>query len=171
MKRASKIWMCIYFTAVCIVPFFWQKGPTSDFKGTTCLFFAMFIFMYYFFTWGVIALQCCVNFCSIIVCIYIHSFLSFPPTSTSHPSRSYSFPFCCFSVAILCLSFFNPMDYSMPGSFVLHYLQVCWYPCPLSQWCYLTIESSITPFSFSLQSFPASHWLSVLHIIIYYLRN
>ena len=28
-------------------------------------------------------------------------------------------------------------------------------PCPLSQWCYLTISSSASPFSFCLQSFPA----------------
>ena len=28
--------------------------------------------------------------------------------------------------------------------------------CPLSWWCYLTISSSATPFSFCLQSFPAS---------------
>ena len=28
--------------------------------------------------------------------------------------------------------------------------------CPLSQWCYLTISSSAMPFSFCLQSFPAS---------------
>ena len=28
--------------------------------------------------------------------------------------------------------------------------------CPLSQWCYLTTSSSATPFSFCLQSFPAS---------------
>ena len=28
--------------------------------------------------------------------------------------------------------------------------------CPLSQWCYLTISSSIIPFSSCLQSFPAS---------------
>ena len=27
--------------------------------------------------------------------------------------------------------------------------------CPLSQWCYLTISSSASPFSFCLQSFPA----------------
>ena len=31
--------------------------------------------------------------------------------------------------------------------------------CPLSQWCYLTISSSATPFSFCLQSFPASESL------------
>ena len=28
--------------------------------------------------------------------------------------------------------------------------------CPLSRWCYLTISSSASPFSFCLQSFPAS---------------
>ena len=28
--------------------------------------------------------------------------------------------------------------------------------CPLSQWCYSTISSSVVPFSFHLQSFPAS---------------
>ena len=33
---------------------------------------------------------------------------------------------------------------------------VCSNSCPLSQWCYLTISSSVTPFSFCLQFFPAS---------------
>ena len=32
--------------------------------------------------------------------------------------------------------------------------------CPLSQWCYLTISSSVTPFSSCLQSFPASGFFS-----------
>ena len=32
---------------------------------------------------------------------------------------------------------------------------VCSNSCPLSRWGYLTISSSVTPFSFSLQSFPA----------------
>ena len=34
--------------------------------------------------------------------------------------------------------------------------RVCSNFCPLSQWCYLTISSSDAPFSFCLQSFPAS---------------
>ena len=34
--------------------------------------------------------------------------------------------------------------------------RVCSNSCPLSQWYYLTISSSATPFSFCLQSFPAS---------------
>ena len=29
-------------------------------------------------------------------------------------------------------------------------------PCPLSRWCHPTISSSVIPFSFHLQSFPAS---------------
>ena len=33
---------------------------------------------------------------------------------------------------------------------------VCSNSCSLSQWCYLTISSSATPFSLCLQSFPAS---------------
>ena len=33
---------------------------------------------------------------------------------------------------------------------------VCSNSCPLSQWCYLTISFSAAPFSFCLQSFPAS---------------
>ena len=44
----------------------------------------------------------------------------------------------------------------MPGSSVLHYLWSLLKSCPLSRWCYLTISSSAAPFSFCLQSFPAS---------------
>ena len=33
---------------------------------------------------------------------------------------------------------------------------VCSNPCPLAWWCDLTISSSASPFSFCLQSFPAS---------------
>ena len=41
-----------------------------------------------------------------------------------------------------------PSPSSSPG--------VCSHSCPLSQWCYLTISSSVTLFCSSLQSFPAS---------------
>ena len=45
--------------------------------------------------------------------------------------------------------------------------QGCLDSCPLSQWCYLTISSSVAPFSFWPQSCPASgsfpmSWLSAL---------
>ena len=34
--------------------------------------------------------------------------------------------------------------------------RVCSHSCPLNRWCYLTISSSATLFSFCFQSFPAS---------------
>ena len=36
------------------------------------------------------------------------------------------------------------------------YSRVCSNSCPLSQWCYLTVSSSVTLFSCCLQSFPSS---------------
>ena len=39
--------------------------------------------------------------------------------------------------------------------------RVCSNSCPLSRWCYLTISSSATPFSFCLQSLPASKKMKV----------
>ena len=61
------------------------------------------------------------------------------------------------SVTQSCLTLCNPMDWSMPGL-------PCQSPtprvypnsCPLSQWCHLTISSSVVPFSSCLQSFPTS---------------
>ena len=55
-----------------------------------------------------------------------------------------------------CSTLFDPMDYSMPGFPVLHYLQTMiklWIwsnSCLLSQWCYPTISSSATPSPFAL---------------------
>ena len=63
--------------------------------------------------------------------------------------------FCC-SLAKSCPTLCNYMDCSSPGTPVLHYLlEFCLDSCPLSCWCYLTISSSVAPFSFCLQSFPA----------------
>ena len=61
-----------------------------------------------------------------------------------------------FSLAKSCPTACNPMDCSMPGSAVFHFLpRVCPDSCPLSWWCYLSISSSVALFS-GLQSFPAS---------------
>ena len=63
---------------------------------------------------------------------------------------------CCL-VTQLCLTLCNPMNCSMPGFPVLHYLLgVCSNSCLLSRWCHPTISSSVAPFSSCLQSFPAS---------------
>ena len=63
--------------------------------------------------------------------------------------------FCCFSVAKSCPALCDPMNSSPPGSSVLHCLPVWSDSYPLSWWCYLTISSSVIPFSSCLQSFPA----------------
>ena len=50
----------------------------------------------------------------------------------------------------------DPMDYSMPGFPILHYLpQFPQTQVHLSRWCHPTISSSVVPFS-HLQSFPTS---------------
>ena len=64
---------------------------------------------------------------------------------------------CYCSVAKSCPTLCDPMDCSTPGSSVLHrrpefaQTHVCW----VSD-AYLTISSSVTPFSSCLHSFPAS---------------
>ena len=63
---------------------------------------------------------------------------------------------CCCSVAKSCPTLCDPMDCSMPGSSVLHCPRVCSSSRPLNWCCYLTMSSSAAPYSFCLQSFPAS---------------
>ena len=62
---------------------------------------------------------------------------------------------CCCSVAKLCLTLCNPMDCSTPGFPVLCCFPVCSNLWPLSWWCHSTISSSVAPFYFCPQSFPA----------------
>ena len=51
----------------------------------------------------------------------------------------------------------DPMDCCIPGSSLLQLSsRDCPNACPLNQWCYLTISSSASLFSFGLPSFPAS---------------
>ena len=59
---------------------------------------------------------------------------------------------CC-SVAQSCPTLCDPMDCSMPGLPVLHYLRVCSKSCPLIQWFHPATLFSITLFSCP-QSFP-----------------
>ena len=55
------------------------------------------------------------------------------------------------SVAKLCLTLCNPMDYSVPLS-----PRVFSNSCPLNRWCHPTISSSVVPISSCPQSFQAS---------------
>ena len=59
------------------------------------------------------------------------------------------------SVAQSCLTLCNPMNHSTPPC-LSPTLGVYPNSCPLSQWCHLTISSSIILFSSCLQCFPAS---------------
>ena len=62
------------------------------------------------------------------------------------------------SVAQSCLTLSDPMDCSLPSFPVfLPSSRACSNSCPLSQWCHPTILSSVVPFSFCLQYFPASN--------------
>ena len=75
--------------------------------------------------------------------------------------------FCC-SVTKLCLTLCNPINLQHPRlSCPSLSPRVCSNSCPSSQWCYLIISSSATPFSFCFQSFPASRSSSMswLHIM------
>ena len=65
---------------------------------------------------------------------------------------------CVVQSAKLCPTLCNSMDCSTPNSPICPSLspRVCSNSYPLSQWCHPTICSSVAPFSFCLQSFPAS---------------
>ena len=71
------------------------------------------------------------------------------------------------SVAQSCPILCDPMDCSTPGFPVLHHLpEFCSNSCPLTQWCYPMISSSVAPFSSCPQSFPAQglfQWVSSSH--------
>ena len=62
----------------------------------------------------------------------------------------------CFSVAKLCLTLWGPYTAAYQVLCLLLSLRICPNSCPLRWWCYLTISSSSTLFSFCLQCFPAS---------------
>ena len=64
---------------------------------------------------------------------------------------SYISIICCSVAKLLCPTLCDPMDSSTLGPPILPLNS-----CSLSQWCYLSISSSAAPFSFCLQSFPAS---------------
>ena len=68
---------------------------------------------------------------------------------------------CCCSVTKLCPTLCGHMDCSPHGLQLIRIPcpsspTVCSNSCPLSQWCHPTSSCSVAPFSFCLQSFPAS---------------
>ena len=66
-------------------------------------------------------------------------------------------PKCCCSVAkVMSNSLRPPWLYYARIPCLSLSPRVCSNPCPLSWWCHLTISSSVCPFSFCFQPFPAS---------------
>ena len=61
-----------------------------------------------------------------------------------------------FSSVQLCPTLCNPMNCSTPGPLSITNSGVHPNSWPSSRWCYPTISSSVVPFSFCLQSLPAS---------------
>ena len=73
--------------------------------------------------------------------------------------------FCCCSVTQLCLTICNPMDCSTPGFPVLHHLlEVAQTHVHWVRWWHSSISSSVIPFSYCFQSFPASGSFSMSQV-------
>ena len=60
------------------------------------------------------------------------------------------------SAAQLCLTQCNPMNCSTHQASLCFTVSQSSNSCPLSRWCHPTISSSVIPFSYHPQSFPAS---------------
>ena len=76
--------------------------------------------------------------------------------STMYGGFNFSTSFCCCSVTKVMSNSLWP--HGMQHARLLCpplSPRVCSNSCPLSHWCYLTISSSATPFSFCLPSFPS----------------
>ena len=105
---------------------------------------------------------CCLNFLRSTVVAHfssilrVHQITLFISGVSDSVSLDWGFVFHC-SVAQLCPMFCDAVDCSMPSFSVFHHVPGAYSnSCPLSQWYHPTILSSVTPFSSSLQSFPAS---------------
>ena len=86
----------------------------------------------------------------------IISFFSFSFVPLSIFSNSiYNF-YCCCSVTKSCLTLCDPMNCSMPGFPVLHYLLERAQTHVHCLWCHATISSSVAPSPSCPQSVPAS---------------
>ena len=92
-------------------------------------------------------------FCFLFFFIYVLALLpSFSPVQFSHSVMSDSlWPHGLHHARPPCSS-------PTPGA--------CSNSCPLSRWCHPTISSSVVPFSFHLQSFPASGSFPMSHFFI-----
>ena len=108
------------------------------------------------------------NFC-VCVCVCVYVYMLEDPQGSSEEeqlvvpscllSQALFRPLCCCCRCSLTKSFLTPQSHGLqyirllcPSLFPWVYSN----SYPLTRWGYLTISSSVTPFSFCLQSFPAS---------------
>ena len=96
----------------------------------------------------------------ILYCFCLHSYFHHSNPGPMTPCSAYHMGIvmfcCCCSVTKPCLTLCDPPDCSTPLSSVPYYLWVCSNSCLWSWLCCLTILSCAIPFSFCLQSSPAS---------------
>ena len=85
------------------------------------------------------------------VCVCVHIDID---TQTNKQSKGFQVSCCC-SLTKLCPTLCYHMNCSTRLPCPLLSPRVCSDSCLLSQWCYLIISSSATPFSICLQSLPA----------------
>ena len=85
------------------------------------------------------------------ICVFSHSLSISVPTVSENVFNSVQFS----SVAQLCLTV-TPWIATCQASLPSPTPRAYSISCPLSWWCHPTISSSVVPFSFCLQSFPAS---------------
>ena len=82
---------------------------------------------------------------------------------------STTYSILCFLLFLLLLLFSCIWLFAIPGTVALHHTlyhyRICSNSCPLSQWCYLTISSSVSPFCSRLQSLPASGSFSMSQLL------
>ena len=71
---------------------------------------------------------------------------------------------CCCLVAQSCWLFVTLWTAAHQASLFVTLPRICSNSCPLSQWCHLSISSSVVPFSSCFQSFPASGSFPVSHL-------
>ena len=168
----------------------WPRGTPSAWLHTSRLpdcpppklqYILIFISVFFFVYWSIIASMCCVSFCCIMKWInykytYIPSLLRLPHTPPLDHHWALSWAACAIQqlptsylfytwYCIFLLLFGHSV---MSDSLWPYELQHAKLPCPsvsprvssnscpLNQWCHPTISSSVVPISSCLHSFPAS---------------
>ena len=91
----------------------------------------------------------------------VFNILLFAPSEVPLEHTTLKFVSQSLSVAKSCPTFCDHMNHSVPGLPVHHQFPEFTQTHPLSQWCHLTISSSVVAFSSCLQSLPTSGYFQM----------